>query len=39
MEKDILDDILEGQYDRRIRPAGANGSGSDLPPLQLNNQI
>ena len=27
MEKDILDDILEGQYDRRIRPAGANGSG------------
>jgi len=26
MEKDILDDILEGQYDRRIRPAGANGS-------------
>ena len=35
MEKDILDDILEGQYDRRIRPAGANGSGSSF----LFNQI
>lgn len=35
-EKQLLDKIL-GHYDKRIRPAGGNGTGMIHSPIYFNN--